>query len=120
MAEQLQDAAALIGGYVSKWRDANVYSVGNGLYGLVAIYEDGTRSLAIIGFDTVADAELFAPYAHRVVHPARPRQFIQTPFGPRDADPDVPQSNRVRFEVVAIAPALPKDLFDGLLSRGSR
>jgi hypothetical protein len=120
MAPQIHDVASRIGGYVTKWRDANVYSVGTGLYGLVAVYEDGGRSLAITGFDSASDAALFAPYAHKVTGIARPRHLMQTPFGPRDADPDVPHSNRLRYEIVMISSALPSDAFDQLLSVGPR
>jgi hypothetical protein len=112
------DAANRVGAYMHAWQNVAVGVVGSGHYGLVSAWDDGTRTIVAVGFESAIDAETVGGYLEGV-NPSKPapslspQQMWAIAIG-MAAPIDTSPRTRVRFEVVVLDYVVPATALDAL------
>lgn len=102
MNDDVRRALATVARYQSAIEVAQYFHVGDGPYALVAVFANGRRLVKAVGFDTVADAEVFAAYAEHASPPQREVLAQQLAAAGMKLDPTPWE----RFEVVRLERAV--------------
>jgi hypothetical protein len=128
MREASVDAVKRVSAYMAARKMLGFNVVGNGLYGLVAVYDDGHRALEWMGFETAFDAELWQVHVEALVPTAvptaespmvAPMRAICAAHGLTVAEAGA-ERTRLRFEIVALAPAVSSASLDALQLESGR
>jgi hypothetical protein len=106
------ETARIVGKYTKAQRPQQHLHVGDGRYGIVAVYGEGTRILNFVGFESADDAELFAAFVRGQLDIEEP---APQPFQPRTlqdlfslhAGEQRPPGKVVAFEIVTLTAAVP-------------
>jgi hypothetical protein len=113
------EAARRIAGYINAKKEVNHHKVGDGNYALIALYDNGDRALAFVGFASAFDAELFVSYLGQFT-PKETSGMTNFPsisrlmFGMEESEPPKPSRKLVRYDVVALVSAVSDEAFNAI------